>query len=192
MPFVAHAEWEHLLRTFRRNLKNARTEFAFGFVQNNVVDANFVATWAVIEHLQRALGAPDGDFLSPILRFNPFMEQSGDVANRLFSTRTINALRTQVTHRNVPEGKATILFLTLVNPGIAPIEDPNFGDPFEATESMWTGLYTLRFWRHYVRLNGSLQKHFTSLESYRTTEVIVHGCTNHYLVVKLERGELPW
>ena len=190
MPFIAHGDWEHLLLTHRRNLRNEPTTFAFGFAARNVPDPS-VATWGVLEHLKRELG-PRGGFLHPILKYNSFMDQNGDAANRLFNERTIGALEEKILDGDVREGRATLLYLKMINQMLAPIEDPNFGDPLKSTESMWKGLYTLRLWRDYVRLQGSLERHFTSNESYRTCEVIVHGCTNHFLTGKLAGGNLDW
>ena len=195
VPFVSHGDWEHMYRTDRRNLMNPRTLFAFAFGQHGEPTA--VASMAVIESLKAKLrgdddGSGDAGYLSPVPRYNRFMEQSGDAANRLFNERTIGLLEKHVENGNLPEGKATVLYLKMINQMMRPVEDPNFGSPFEMVESMWTGLYTMRLWRHAVGKQASLEKHFTSLASYRTHEVIAHGCTIHLLIAKLIAKYLPW
>ena len=89
------------------------------------------------------------------------MDQNGDAANRLFDEKTIEALREKIDDKTVPEGRPTLLYLKMINQILAPIQDPNFGNPLTSTESMWKGLYGLRFWHEFARLNGSLDRHFT-------------------------------
>ena len=185
VPFSAHADADHLKRTFRRNLQNERTTLTFGFFKDAVPAS--VASWSVLEDLQRKLRKGEGAFLHPILKYNRFMDQNSDAANKLFSAPTIEVLEKKVTDSSLPEGKGTVFFLKMITNMTAPIEDPNFGTPFEAASSMWRALLAMRYWRAYVRLHpsGSLERHFTSLESYHTSEVLVHGCTNYYLTAKL-------
>jgi len=120
------------------------------------------------------------------------LSSSGDAANKLFNKKTVDVLKEFVDNGTIPEGKATLLYLTMINQIMAPIENPNFGTPFDATESMYTGIYTMRLWREYVRLHNGLVQRFTSLESYRTAEVIVSGCVNHFLIAKLFGSDIPW
>jgi len=78
-PFVGHADWEHLLRTFRRNLQNPRTVFTFGFDETGMPEENATASFTVLERLKSELGERGG-FLHPILRFNRFMDQNGSAS----------------------------------------------------------------------------------------------------------------
>lgn len=196
-----------MYRTGRRNLHNARTSFVFSVVDGS----SQIASWGVMERLKFNLGQ-NGGYLHEVLKFNAFMDQNGDAANLLFAKKTIDALKEQVQSKALPEGHATVLFLLLVYHIIEPIQDPNFGDPFQCVESMWCGLTIARLWRSYVRTcrEINLDLNFISLEMYNTLEVLVHGATNHFLAVKRhvsvraaaktpdpppekwERGALPW
>jgi hypothetical protein len=183
LPFVPHGDWEHYLRTSRRNLYNPNTSLTFGVAADD--GSREVASWGVIEELKDILG-PRGDFLASILRFNAFMDQNGDAANKLFHSMTIKELEKRVDAGELPDGCATLLLMKMVNMIIAPIQDPNFGDPFVCATSMWAGLSAMRRWRMYVKGHPrlTLTANFISLEMYNTTEIIVHGATNHYLSVK--------
>jgi hypothetical protein len=152
-----------------------------------------VASFAVIEHLRELLGKRGG-YLDAVLRFNSFMDQSGDAANRLFDSRTISSLEDNFRNGMLPDAGATVLFLKMVNAALAPIEDPNFGTPLECVRSMWSGLQALRQWRNYVRLDDKLTlgENFVSLAMYVTFEVIIHGATNHYLACKRHAPGLEW
>ena len=188
LPFFSRGrfgDWDHALRTGRRNLHNPIVNLAFG-------SACF-ATWGVIQQLKDLLG-PRGNFLHSILKFNSFMEQSSDDSRKLFDKRTIGALREVVDDGRLPDGAATLLFLMMVNFMFMPMVEPNFGDPFQCTRSMWTGLYIMRLWRAYVRLSPgvTLVANFVSLEFYNTCEAMIHGGTNWYLIVFRHRGKLPW
>ena len=83
------------------------------------------------------------------------MEQSSDDSRKLFDSRTINALREIVDDGRLSVGVAVLLFLMMINM-FMPMVEPNFGDPFKCTTPMWTGLYTMRIWRAYVRLSSSI------------------------------------
>ena len=151
------------------------------------------ATWGVIQQLKDILGQR-GNFLHSVLKFNSFMEQSSDDSRKLFDSRTIDALREVVDDGRLPDGAATLLFLMMINFMFMPMVEPNFGDPFKCTKSMWTGLFIMRLWRAYVRLSSSttLVSNFVSLEFYNTCEAMVHGGTNWYLIVFRHKGKLPW
>jgi len=185
VPFSAHADADHLKRTFRRNLRNDRSKLTFGWFEDGIPAS--IASWSVLEDLKRSLRKGEAAFLNPILHYNRFMDQNSDAANKLFSAPTIEVLEKKVEDGKIPEGKGTVFFLKMITNMTAPIEDPNFGTPFEAAKNMWRGLLAMRYWRECVRLHpsGSLERHFTSLESYQTSEVLVHGCTNYYLTAKL-------
>ena len=188
LPFFSRGrfgDWDHALRTGRRNLHNPIVNLAFG-------SACF-ATWGVIQQLKDLLG-PRGNFLHSILKFNSFMEQSSDDSRKLFDKRTIGALREVVDDGRLPDGAATLLFLMMVNFMFMPMVEPNFGDPFQCTRTMWTGLYIMRLWRAYVRLSPgvTLVANFVNMEFYNTCEAMIHGGTNWYLIVFRHRGKLPW
>ena len=193
IPFAAHADWEHLYRTARRGLHNPRTLLAFGCETVGGEVCYDVASWGVIEELRGLLGERGG-YLDSVLKYNSFMDQSGDAANRLFNKRTIVALNEQYDKGLLPDAAATLLYLTTVNSIIAPIEDPDFGTPFECVQSMWKGLHALRLWRKSVVLNDKLTlgENFVSLAMYETCEIIVHGATNHYLIVFRHAGDVSW
>lgn len=185
LPFAWFGDWDHALRTARRNLHNARTVFAFG--------VTCFATWGVIKQLKHTLG-PRGKFLHSVLKFNSFMEQSSDDSRKLFDKRTIDALKEVVDNGQLPDGAVTLVYLMMINFLFTPILEPNFGDPFKCVRTMWTGLYMMRLWRCFIRLSPglTLTYNFISLEFYNTCEGMIHGATNWYLIVYRHKGELPW
>jgi len=185
LPFAWYGDWDHALRTARRNLHNPRTCFAFG--------ATCFATWGVIAAVKDMLGRRT-NFLHRVLKFNLFMEQSSDDARKLIHHETIKAVEEVVENGRLPDGASTLLYLKMVNFMFNPMVEPNFGDPFDCARSMWTGLYLMRLWRAYVRLapNITLGANFVSLEFYTTCECMIHGATNWYLIMFRHRGRVPW
>ena len=115
------------------------------------------------------------------------MDQNSNASNLLFNSRTIEAVEELVNDNRLPDGHATLLYLKMVNAVYAPIDDPNYGSPFDCHVSLWTGLYCFRYWRAFIKLESNsltLGDNFCSLEFYNTVEGTVHGCTNWLLVLK--------
>ena len=153
------------------------------------------ATWGVIEQVKDLLGPQDG-FTAGIWKYNAFMDQNSQAASLLLNNKTIRAIENLVDSGRLPDGHATIFFLKISNAVFHPMEDPDFGDPFECVESLWTGLYGFRYWRAFIQLPDhslTLGENFVSLECYNTVEATVHGCTNWALVAFRHKSPTtPW